>query len=413
MAQSYPIITQQPTGASAAVRFFPLQTYYAASAQTSNGPANSVMLGSGVLENFFVDRKGTPPSAGTTVTYDLLKNNNTATPVASITLNDTQSFGSDVVSSVAYTDGDLFCWRVTPSGSAGNVSWESGCEAISSNDGQALVTGSSTATNSTNPQYANLQQDGLLNVLGGGSIMPFDGSLTKFAMNCSIAPGAGKDFTATLMKRTRATGAVASTGFTIQVADANTQTITTPSPIPFLQGDIFWWENTPTGSPSSSIRISLAALQVPTIPGMSMHSFGTSSNSSASQTVSATILYATVGGGNGSSAETTRVAPNTGTYVQRNLTVWNELTPAGSNEITYNSRANGVDIGTVIMLPSTSPLYLEDNTSQVTVNPYEKVGLKFQRTAGSGTATIGLMSAGFAMYKAPVSGFKPKTVMFM
>jgi len=297
MAQRYPIISGQPTGASAAVRFFPLQTYYAASAQTSNGPANSVMLGSGTLENFFVDRKGTPPSSGTSVTYDLIKNNNTGSPVASITLNDTQSFGSDLVSSVSYTDGDLFCWRVTPTGSAGNVAWESSCEAVSSNDGQALVTASSTATSSSATQYGNLQQDGLLNVQGGGSIMPFDGSFTKFAMNCSVAPSSGKDFTATLMKRTRATGAVASTGFTIQVAGTNTQTISTPgSPIPFLQGDIFWWENTPTGSPSSSIRISLATLQVPTTPGMSMHSFGTSSNSSASQTVSATILYATVGG---------------------------------------------------------------------------------------------------------------------
>lgn len=412
MAQTYPIISGQPTGASAAVRFFPLQTYYAASAQTSNGPANSVMLGSGVLQNFFVDRKGSAPSAGTTVTYDLLKNNDTATPVASITLNDTQSFGSDLVSTPSYTDGDLFCWRVTPSGSAGNVAWESSCEAVSSNNGQCLVTGSSTATNSTNPQYANLQQDGLVNVQGGGSIMPFDGSLTKFCMNCSVAPSAGKDFTATLMKRTRATGATASTGFTIQVAGTNTQTISTPTPIPFLQGDIFWWENTPTGTPSSSIRISLAALQVPTTPGMSMHSFGTSSNSSASQTASATALYATVGGGNGSSAESTRVAPNAGTYTMKNLTVWNELTPAGSNEITFTSRANAVAIGTIIMLPSTSPLYLEDNSSQVTVNTHEKVGVRFQRTAGSGTATLGLVSAGFALYKAPASTFKPQITMY-
>jgi len=411
MAQTYPIISGQPTGATAVTRYFPLTTYYASSAQTSSPPANSVIVGSGVLQNFFVDRKGTPPASGTTVTYDLLKNNN-VTAVASITLNDTQSFGSDLVSSVSYTDGDLFCWRVKPSGSAGTGVWESSCEAVASTDGQCLVTGSSsTVLTATTTHYSNLQQDAMLTVQGSGSIMPFDGSFTKFCMNVSSAPTAGKDFTATLMKRTRATGAVASTGFTIQVAGSNTQTITSPTPISFLQGDIFWWETVSTGSPASN-RISIASHIVPTIPGMSMHSWGTSSNSSPSQTTTAASLYSTVGGGNGSS-ESIRVVPAIGTYTMKNLTVWNELTPAGSNQVTFTSRANAVDIGTIVMTPSTSPLYLEDNTNQVTVNAYEKVGIRFQRTAGSGTATIGLVSAGFALYKAPASTFKPKTTFFM
>lgn len=411
MAQTYPILSGQPTGATSVVRYFALTTYYASSAQTSSAPANSIMVGSGVLQNFFVDRKGTPPASGTTVTYDLLKNNNT-TPVASITLNDTQSFGSDLVSSVSYTDGDLFCWRVTPSGSAGTGVWECGCEAVASTDGQAVVSGSASTAQTTATTYSNLQQDGALGALGGGSIMPFDGSLTKFALNSSVAPGVGKDYTLTLMKRTRATGAVASTGFTIQVAGTNTQTISTPgSPITFLQGDIFWWEIVPTGTPAT-VRLSIASLQVPTIPGMSMHSWGNSSNTTPSQTSTAASIYATVGGGN-ASTESIRVVPAVGSYTMKNLTVWNELTPAGSNQITFASRANATDIGTIVMTPSTSPLYLQDNTSQVTVNAYEKVGFRFNRTAGSGTATIGLVSAGLALYKAPASGFKPKTTFFM
>lgn len=410
MAQTYPIISGQPTGATAVTRYFPLITYYAASAQTSSAPANSVMVGSGVLQNFFVDRKGVPPASGTTVTYDLLKNDN-VTAVASITLNDTQSFGSDLVSSVSYTDGDLFCWRVVPSGSAGTGVWESSCEAVASTTGQAVITGSGTTASTSATQYANLQQDAMLLAQCSGSIMPFDGEFTKFVMYSSSAPGSGKSHTATLMKRTRSTGAVASTGFTIQVANTSQLTISTPSPIPFLQGDIFWWENVPSGTPAT-VRLSIATLQVPTTPGMSMHSWGASSNSAVSQTASATSLYSTVGGGNGSS-ESIRVVPAIGTYTMKNLTVWNQLTPAGSNQVTFTSRANAVDIGTIVMTPSTSPLYLEDNTNQVTVNAYEKVGIRFQRTAGSGTATIGLVSAGFALFKAPASGFKPRTTFFM
>ena len=221
------------------------------------------------------------PGVGTSFTFTIFKNG-IATSLA-VTISGTATSGEDTVHAVSFAAGDTISIQSSPTGTpttSNNQYWNL---QIGSEGGVApLLTGLAAMSTSVTQYGSMLAGHG---AAAGWSateadlqvVSPTAGSLSRFYVNASTAPGAGKSYAFTVMVNGAASSLVTT------LADSNTTASNTTDAVAIQAGDMLTIRSVPTGSPAGATP-SFGIAFTPNNTGENFMGFGSANAPSATVT---------------------------------------------------------------------------------------------------------------------------------
>lgn len=392
-----PILGRSGNDNATLQRFVAPQSTQFMSPVVTEANGRSVMADSGTLSNWFIKRT-TAPGAGTSVTYVLKKNGSDT--ALTINIADTATTGQDTTNSASYVAGDVFGISITPTGTVTASGLGHSIENDSS--GQVLMTGEvGAALPNAAISYLTLQGSSAEAALTSLAIpIPTGGTISRLYLDVTVAPGAAKSWTATLVVNG------SDTALTCVVSGAaQTQNSDTTNSVAVSAGDTAYWRINPSGTPSTA-RGRISAKFTPTIDGESIQTFASSVNLATSGNQFSGIS----GGANAySTSESGRFAWLGSTFDIKKLYAKVDTAPSAGKSWTFTARSNAADTALTTSIADTNT---SNNNIANTVTPTTGA-LMGINTVGTSTPTASPAQWGFVTYRAPAGSptFVPKVVM--
>ena len=209
----------------------------------------SVIPTPGKLTNFKV-RIRNAPGAGKSWVFTVRAGNPIGDTALSVTISDTAKISALDTDEVAVAAGDLVSISATGSGTPtdpGAVYWT--CEFIPDTDGETILLSNTKGQSLTANYFITLigGKDPDATEFDAQTLFPTPGTLKKFYVELSAAPGAGKSRIFTINKNGVATGIV------VTISDAATTGNSAALTSAVAAGDSFSISHTVSGSPAASI----------------------------------------------------------------------------------------------------------------------------------------------------------------
>lgn len=207
----------------------------------------STVGGSYTISNLYVRLNAT--IGGTTVHVFTLRKNGVDTALTITTTAAGTTF-QDTTHSVSVTAGDTLSWGIVTSGTGGSaVLMHVGFDiaGTSASDGAPITSGTS-ALSASATNYLGLQgstADATIN--NQQMVIPTAGTIDKAYFWLAGSPGAGKDYTATLVKNS------VDTSLVITISGTNSTGSDTTDSISVVAGDLVYWKIVPTGTPTARV----------------------------------------------------------------------------------------------------------------------------------------------------------------
>jgi hypothetical protein len=379
-----PTFTKAASLSAAAIRYFPLGANSGHTGQTTFAVASQAMGGSGTLKNLYILLPNAP-GVGTNFVFTVMKNGSAT--AMTVTISDTATAGSDTTNTVSYSPGDLLAMQVTPTNTPTSSAPLWSFDTTGSN--QTIVTGDTATLGNAAATYLSLQQ-GVANTSAiAGSIIPTNGTINSLYVNSSVAPGAAKSWTATLVVNGTDTALTANfSGAATTVGSDTTHSVSVSA------GDTAYWRIDPTGTPTVA-RVYVSAVFTPTIDGESIQTF-----SSPSTLVTTNSNQFSVTGGTSltfGTQENARASYTGSDYVVRKFYGALSASAGTGKSRTFSIRTNGATtgVGFTITDPATT-----GNDTVNSGNLGTTPGLVSVNIVGSSASTAATAQWGFVTYMA-------------
>lgn len=335
------------------------------------------------IKNLYVTLTG---AVGGTMVHVLTLRKNGVDTGLTITTDASGTVFTDAVNSVSVVAGDSLSWSLVTSGSGGSsVFIRIGFEMEGT--GSFMTTGGVTTLSAGADRYIPIQA-GIPSTTTGNAetLIPTGGTIDSAYAVLGGTPGAGRSYTATLVKNG------VDTALTVTIANTNTTGNDTSNSVSVVAGDKIYWKIVPAGSPSARM-IGIGIRWTPTIDGEYIHTgVSTAPSASAAQYVSAgNSVFGSINQRGGS-------AP-TSDYTIKNLYVDLDSAPASGKSLAFAMMSNGSATSVTTTISDTATSGNDTSNSGATVAG----GLVELRSTPSGTPTVSITRYAWVQYQAPVS----------
>lgn len=267
--QVSPLLGRGGALSTAASRYYGPGSNNATSGVTTDASARQVMAQAGTFLSLTA-RVILAPGTGTSWVFTLVKNG--VDTAMTCTIADAATSAGDAAHPIDYVAGDTVSIKVAPVGTPAATSPTFHLEDQAA--GQSLLTGDSGVLSSAAPTYLSLQ-NGLVATSAAGIAVPLPtaGVIRDLELITTVAAGAAKSWTATLVKNGADTALTAVISGAAQVAGSDHNA---GHAVSFGAGDTGYWRIDPAGAPATA-RVKLGAVFLPTLAGESIQTAGSSS----------------------------------------------------------------------------------------------------------------------------------------
>lgn len=335
------------------------------------------------IKNLYVTLSGAV--GGTMVHVVTLRKNGVDTGLT-ITTDAAGTTFADAVNTVSVTAGDSLSWGMVTTGSGGSssfirVGFE--IEGGSSGDGSFMTTGGVTTLSAAATRYLPIQGGIPSTTVGNAeSIIPTAGTINSAYVELGGTPGAGRSYTATLVKNG------VDTALTVTVSDSATTGSDTANSVSVAAGDKVYWKIVPAGSPSARM-IGIGVRWLPTTDGEYIHT-GVSVAPSAS-----TAQYGSAGNSNfGATTQRGGSVPNSN-YTIKNLYVDVDTAPGSGKSIAFAVMSAGSATSVVATISDTATSASDTANSATTSTG----GIVEVRSTPTGTPTMSIVRFAWVEYQ--------------
>lgn len=302
---------------------------------TSETARDGVFSRASDISNLYVE-VSTAPGVGRSYTFTILKNGSATALTATIAGTDTSA--TDSTHTASFAAGDTVTMECLPTNTPASTAFQY-WNMEASGTGQPVITSYSSALSNSGTRFQVPYGSGASNVLITSSeaaiIVPASGTISRFYVLLSVAPGAGTSYAFNFMRN----GVAQSLAVT--VADAATTGSNTANSFSVAEGDNISLRTVPTGTPSTPAA-AFGWTFTPTVNGESFIAYCSRGNNFPSQT---DINYNQIIGPGMNAFDTTEadVYAVVGSKTLKNLYATNASSPGAGNSYTWTIRKNAAD----------------------------------------------------------------------